>query len=236
MNRIISLFVLSLLGFSPMINAQEAEKESPFSVNVDLFNRYVWRGTDFGGSPSIQPGIAYTKGGFKAGAWAAYTTNGNQTQECDLYLSYTFLKKMATVTVTDYFFPIDGASNKYFDYNDTTTSHIFEVSAAFNGTEKLPLGILIGMNVYGADPRKDNGDPYYSTYIEANYQFKNIKLFAGFNPIESGFYGDYLGFCNIGATAKRDIKITESFSFPLSVSLITNPQKENVFLVVGASF
>jgi hypothetical protein len=143
---------------------------------------------------------------------------------------------MFTITATDYFFPVDGMENKYFDYNDTTTGHVFEMMATFNGTEKFPLSLLVGMNVYGADPCKANGDPYYSTYIEASYQFKNIKLFTGFNPIESGFYGDYMGFCNIGATAKKEIKITENFSLPLSVSLITNPQKENIFLVVGASF
>ena len=85
--------------------------------------------------------------------------------------------EMITVTATDYFFPVDGFMNKYFDYTDTTTGHIFEVSAAFNGTEKLPLGFLVATNVYGADARKDNGDPYFSTYIEANYQFKYIKSY-----------------------------------------------------------
>lgn len=235
MKRTILFFSTLFLFSGSFIFAQE-ESESPFSATADIYSRYLWRGTDFGGSPAIQPGIAYSKGGFKAGAWASYTTNGNQTQECDLYLSYTLLKEMLTVTATDYFFPVDGAMNKYFNYNDTTTGHIFELSVAFNGTEKLPLGILVASNLYGADPRKDNGDPYYSTYIEANYQFKHLKLFAGFNPIESGFYGEYLGFCNLGATAVKEVKITEHFAVPLSVSLICNPQKENIFLVVGASF
>jgi hypothetical protein len=235
MKRYFLIFSTVFLMSGTVAFSQE-ESESPFSVTTDIYSRYLWRGTDFGGSPAIQPGLSYSKGGFTAGAWASYTTNGNQTQECDLYLSYTFLKEMLTVTATDYFFPVDGAMNKYFNYNDTTTGHIFEMAVAFNGTEKLPLGILVATNLYGADPRKDNGDPYYSTYIEANYQFKHVKLFAGFNPIESGFYGDYLGFCNIGATAKKEIKITDNFSVPVSVSLITNPQKENIFLVVGASF
>lgn len=236
MKRFWILFAALILSTSLSSYAQDEKKASPFSASLDIYSRYLWRGTDFGGSPSIQPGISYTIGGLEAGVWAAYTTNGNQTQECDLYLSYTMLKDMVTITATDYFFPMDGFMNNYFDYADTTTGHVFELSASFNGTENLPLGILIATNVFGADAKKENGDAYYSTYLELNYQFDHIKLFAGFNPIKSGFYGDHVGFCNLGATIEKEIKLTDHFSLPLSVSFITNPQKENIFLVVGASF
>lgn len=237
-------FALIAMLFAYNASAQtEEEKESPFSVGADVVSRYVWRGLDFGSSPSIQPNVEYSKGGFAIGAWGAYTTNGNQTQEADLYLSYTFLDDKFTIMATDYFFPVDGMDNCYFDYTDTTTSHVMEVSASFNGTESLPLSFLVAVNVYGADAKKANNDNAYSTYLELAYEFKNLKVFGGFNLIapdrdkgESGFYGDYMGFTNIGVSSGKEIKITDKFSLPLTVSLITNPMRENIFLVVGASF
>jgi len=231
------LLWIFLFGYLAPAIAQEEEKESAFQINTDIFSRYVWRGTDFGASPSIQPCISYTKGGLEAGVWAAYTTNRFQTQEFDLYITYTFLKEMISLTLTDYFFPNEQKKgNRYFEYDKDNTGHIFEFSASFNGTEKLPLEFLVATNIYGDDAKKKNGDIFYSTYLEAAYAFKNLKLFAGFNFTESGFYANNIGFCNIGATFEKELKITELFSLPVSASVITNPQTENVFLVVGISF
>jgi hypothetical protein len=52
---------------------------------------------------------------------------------------------------------------------------------------------------------------------------------------ETGYYGSGPGVINLGITASREIRITETFSLPVSASLITNPQAENIFLVFGIS-
>ena len=244
---ILFLAIFSLTAISSF--AQTETKENPFSISLDLASRYVWRGTDFGGSPSIQPGFEYSFKGLSIGTWGAFTTNLPGAQELDLYLGYTFLNDMFTLTVTDYFFPDETlANNHYFEYRDNMTGHVFEASFAFNGTENLPLGILIASNVYGADAKRLNEDGsiagnQYSTYAEISYSFKYIDVFAGMNLItpdtdrgETGFYGNDLGFVNIGCTVSKDIKITDSFSLPLSVSLINNPQTEKFFLVATMSF
>lgn len=249
-----NLIILFAVIFSLSVNnityaqSENEEEENPFSISCDLMSRYVWRGIDFGASPSIQPGIEYSKGGFTVGTWGAFTTNLPGVQEADLYLSYTF-KETFSLTFTDYFFPDEtNPDYKYFDYDDATTGHVFEASASFNGTEKFPLTVLVAVNVWGADARKMNtdgttGSIQYSTYAELAYSFKYLDIFMGFNltdPDESigetGFYGDSFGVTNFGISTIKEIKITDSFKLPLSVSLITNPQSEKIYLVAGFSF
>lgn len=246
----LAILVLAILNLTAISSFAQTEKEeNPFSVSLDIASRYVWRGTDFGGSPSLQPGLEYSFKGLSVGTWGAFTTNLPGAQELDLYIGYTFLNDMFSVTFTDYFFPNElVGSDQYFEYGEDKTGHIFEASLSFNGTEDLPLGILIASNVYGADAKRLNDDGsiagnQFSTYAELSYSFKYIDLFAGANLTpadldkgESGFYGDYLGFVNIGCTVSKELKITDSFNIPLSVSLISNPQSEKFFLVAMMSF
>jgi hypothetical protein len=243
------LFIIILTTI--IVNSLYSQEESPISISTDIYSRYVWRGTDFGSSPSIQPGLEYSKSGFTFGAWGAYTTNINApAQEADIYVGYTFLNDMFSLVFTDYFFPTDGADNSYFVY-DNTTSHVFEASLSFNGTENLPIGLLIGSMIYGAD-LDSNGDNRYSTYLELSYspEIKGmpVSVFCGLNltaasdtdlnlPVPvGGFYGDKMGVVNFGFSATKEINISESFALPLNLSLITNPMSGNFFIVAGFSF
>ncbi|OFX82304.1 MAG: hypothetical protein A2W99_09635 [Bacteroidetes bacterium GWF2_33_16] len=256
MKKLISiiLFIFLIHDFSAF--SQETEtKESKFNFTIgsDFVSRYVWRGTDFGRSPSIQPGIELSTGGFAIGYWGAFATSqitsGSfaATQETDLYLSYTF-NDLLSFTITDYFFPNDTLfNNNYYEFNEDKTGHIAEVSLSFNGTEKIPFTLLVATNIWGADKRKTNGDKFYSTYVELGYSktiLSDISLnaFLGVNVIapdldkgESGFYGDYMGVVNLGITGTKEIKVTDNFSVPFAVSVITNPQTQNIFMVLGIS-
>ena len=235
---ILFLVLLCLLG--NFTNAQE--KENPFSVSLDLMSRYVWRGMDFGGSPSIQPGIEYNKGAFTVGAWSAYTTNMPGVQEVDLYVGYA-LSDEFSITITDYFFPDEtDADYEYFDFDDKTTGHVLEATLSFNGTENLPLSVFVATNFWGADALKADGKIQYSTYAECSYSFKNIDLFMGMNLSnpdeemgETSYFGDSFGVTNLGISTSKEIQLTESFSLPVSASLITNPQANKVYMVVGIS-
>ena len=242
----ILFFILSVV-FTVNAQSDADKKTNPFSVSCDLYSRYVWRGTDFGASPSIQPGLEFNKNGFSAGVWGAYALNRTGSQEADLYVSYT-VKDMFTFLVTDYYFPDEFNDYNYFDYKSASTGHIFETSVLFNGTDNLPLSLMLAANVWGADAQRLNPDGsvkgiQYSTYAELNYSFKYIDVFMGANLTkpdattgETGFYGSSVGIVNLGVTASKDIKITEKYSLPLSVSLITNPQAEKIYLVAGISF
>ncbi len=231
-----------------------------FNLGADLVSRYIWRGRDYGNSPSVQPNISFSVAGFKIGAWGSYglaqsTKKINDTTlvnmghyaELDLYVCYTY--KWFTLQVTDFFFPNplnanDG--NKYYNYKNATTGHTLEGCLMFAGPEKFPLQLCVSTFFYGADKGKDSLGIYgagstnnYSTYIEAAYIFKlkkigvDLKPFAAAIAFGSAWYGDYAGFVNCGLTASKTIPITEKFSLPIYVSAITNPQAESVFLVVG---
>ncbi len=211
-----------------------SEKElSPLEVSVgaDIVSRYVWRGTDFGHSPSIQPTLKLSAYGVSFGAWGAFTTTNTTTlQEADLFLSYTTPNSLLTFTVNDYFFPNETAGrNHYFKYNENETGHVFEGTIALNQSDKMPFGLMAGYNFYGAD--KDN-----SIYMEASYNTTvrdlPISLFCGATT-DKGIYGTEAGVINLGVKATKEIKVTETFKLPIYTSVITNPQAGNLFIVLG---
>jgi len=238
MKKLLFFLTLTSLGLIAGAQTQTEEKSgatSPFEVSLgtDVVSRYVWRGTDFGHSPSIQPTLKLSAYGVSFGAWGAFTTaNTTPAQEADLFLSYTTTNSLLTFTVNDYFFPNETAArNHYFNYNENETGHVFEGAIALNPSEKLPFGLLAGYNFYGAD--KDN-----SIYLEASYNTTvrdlPINLFCGATT-DKGIYGTEAGVINLGVKATKEIKVSETFKLPIYTSVITNPQAGNIFLVLGVT-
>ena len=75
------------------------------SIGADMVSRYVWRGTDFGNSASVQPALSFAHKGFEIGAWGSYafTAAGAGANENDFYASYS--TGPVSFTITDYYFP-----------------------------------------------------------------------------------------------------------------------------------
>jgi hypothetical protein len=249
---------------SPSGSAKKGKTSIDFGV--DLMSRYIWRGSEFGGNtPSIQPYLTLSNGEFQLGAWGAFSTGGqNISQELDLFVSQSFLKNMFTVTLTDYFFPVEWGNYNYFKYKKNATGHIFEGNLTFNGTKGFPITVMVATNFYGGDAVRIQNNPQssnfnqkagiqYSTYLELGYAFRvkdvSLNSFMGFNCTsprkadsstgyagEQGFYGNSFGVVNLGITVKKSIPITNRYSLPISTSLITNPQSGKVYFVVGVSF
>ena len=219
-----------------------------------------------GNSPSIQPGIELNYKNFTLGTWGAYSTGGvHASQELDLYLSANFIKDLFTVIVTDYYFPSDTANYDYLGY-DSKTGHVLEGGLIFNGTKKIPITFSAYINFYGHDAEHIGDNPsdtttfnketgiQYSNYFELGYSNTlagdiDFNAFVGFtlsNPKaadpttgyigEAGFYGDAPGIVNIGLTVSKGIKITKSYSLPITASFIINPNAKRVYLVFGLSF
>lgn len=137
------------------------------------------------------------------------------------------------------------------------TGHVVEAAIAFNGTEKVPIHILFAMNIWGADSRKYEDQSgtmvpvdkiVMSKYLELGYSLSHndigIDLFMGMslnNPKTekgepAGFYGQQsAGVINLGITLSKEVQLSNKFSLPVFGSLITNPEAENIFLVVGIS-
>ncbi|MEI6681740.1 MAG: hypothetical protein WCO44_03880 [Bacteroidota bacterium] len=238
---------------------EKSGSAAAFSVGTDVVSRYIWRGADYGNSPAVQPSVAFSVAGFKAGFWGSYglgqyskkindstVVSMGHYAEFDFYLSYTI--KGFTLMAYDYFLPnsLDpNNGNRYFNFNNKTTGHTLEVCLSWAGPDKFPLQLYAGTLVYGDDKDKNAAGLYegsknnYSTYFEVAYPFNikgiGIKPFVGGIPMGSGWYGPYGGIVNAGLTISKPITITKDFSIPVSGSLITNPQAQSVFLVFGIS-
>ncbi len=131
--------VVILLSGSNHSFAQGPKGE--WTVGSDFFNRYIWRGSDYGNSPVIQPTLKYTLNGFSVGAWGSYSLSANTSAtEADLFLSYAF-KNGFSLQVTDYYFPVEpGSTGRYFDYHN---AHTFEVTASRLLENSILPGIII---------------------------------------------------------------------------------------------
>ena len=107
--------ILAVFSINNLLAQQK--DTSKINISTDFVSRYVWRGIDYGKTPSIQPTFLFTKGGFEIGAWGAFNTIGTY-QEFDPYVKYT-LKKI-TFTLSDYFVN-DGLNTNnthYFNYDE----------------------------------------------------------------------------------------------------------------------
>ena len=218
-----TLLLFALILLSGTFSATAQETTSPWTVSADFFNRYNWRGTDYGNAPVIQPTIKYSTGGFSIGAWGSYSLGnssaaeaGSYASEADLFASYSF-KSGTSLVVNDYYFPTEpGSFGNYFDFDDY---HVFEVG----------LSQTIGkFSISGYYYLNANSDLYF----EAAYATKYVNLFAGAGNESYTSDGDF-NFCNLGLSATKTINITDKFSLPLIGKVIVNPDKEQIYLVVG---
>jgi uncharacterized protein (TIGR02001 family) len=213
MKKKILLLAIALISiFSMNVNAQD---KNPWTVGVDLYSSYVWRGTKFGSGPAMQPTLKYTKGGFSIGGWGNYCFSTSEATESDLFASYAIaLGKTSSLTfnVTDYYFP--GATAPYFD----GTSHFFEPQVSL-GLGKFSLS---GAYMFNAE----------DTYLEAGYAAGPVSLFIGAG---NGQYTKDTNFnlCNVGIKSGTAIKVNDHFSIPITGALILNPSTEQFNIVVG---
>lgn len=215
---IVFALVVSSMSFSSL-KAQE-ESDSPFSVGADFVSRYVWRGLDFGNAPAIQPTIEFGIGNFVLGAWGSYTMSASPYLEADLYAGYSFDFGLS-VLLTDYYFPaaefgaVTDAS--YFD----SDAHVFE----FGLSQEIGDFYISGFYFMNLDD---------DLYFEAGYSFEHFDLFVGAGNESYTSDAEFM-VTNFGISTSKDIKISESFSLPVSGAFIINPDLEQVNIVFGFS-
>tara|TARA_B100000575_G_C22907769_1_gene527307 strand:- start:62 stop:709 length:648 start_codon:yes stop_codon:yes gene_type:complete len=199
------------------ISIQNVEAQD---FGADVVSSYVWRGTQFGQGPHIQPYVSAGKGGFEIGLWGSFpTTAGGGGNELDAYLSYDF--GPLALTVTNYTFPNGNgtySSGSFFDGD-------IEVSASAD------IGNLSILGGYFPDLE--------TLYIEAGYSFGDVDFALGFgSDSKDAFYvGDgESDIVNVSFGYSKEIKITEDYSLPVFSSFVYNPSAEAAFLVFGLSF
>lgn len=225
-----------------MINslAQETSKNDnkmSFALSADLVNRYIWRGLLISPNVSIQPYAALTYNEITLSAWSSYGIS-EKYAEVDFTLSYKI--KNLTVSINDYFNQREDtlALSNHFDFKHNTTKHALEASLNYIISEDLPLNLTAATFFYGND-LDSTGNNYYSTYFEIAYPFTSneysFNIFIGGTP-KKGFYSDNAAIVNAGLTTTKTIKISDSFSIPMSASLVSNPKAEAIFMILKLTF
>tara|TARA_R110002124_G_scaffold154372_1_gene321371 strand:- start:6303 stop:7004 length:702 start_codon:yes stop_codon:yes gene_type:complete len=228
--KIIYFSLLSLIVLGAVSNYTKAQE---ISTGVDLYSTYVFRGVAFSG-PAIQPYVELSSKGFTVGAWGSQGIDGvggtnNGFQEMDLYASYSFDFGLS-LGITDYYYP----GTPYFSYtedpaNGDFSSHAFEINSGYS-IENFSLAANIILNE-ASGAGSAGGDLYF----EAGYSLKKTDLFIGVGDGWHSSDGDF-ALVNFGLTTSKDLVITETFTIPLSGSVILNPDSEQLYILVGLSF
>jgi hypothetical protein len=71
-------------------------------------------------------------------------------------------------------------------------------------------------------------------YFEAGYSFKHVDFALGAGNGQYTKDGDF-GVCVLSAGTSKEIKLSETFSLPVSGSVILNPSTKGFFITVGIS-
>jgi hypothetical protein len=198
-----------------------------FKIGADVVSSYVWRGTEIGNSPAIQPNLSYTfpGTGIVVGFWGSYAIEshgGERYKEIDTYV--TLPVGPVSFTVTNYYLPNAGDTFDFDEYGPNTV----ELSLAYSDdTFSLMGGVFKAGNDY------DN-----AKYCEASVKFYDKDGFTAKAIVGAGdedYYGDMAGIetsdtialVNTGISVSKD-RYTASF--------IYNPDTEQSNLVFMASF
>jgi hypothetical protein len=229
--------VLSLQAVAASAESVDSTKAqtSDLSLSLEIKSRHVWRGGLTTRSWNMQPTLEYS--GIKnltLGAWGCYTVN-NEYAEVDLYAGYSIGN--FNLTLYDYFNPMpseDGDNHHFFNFDRKVTGHQIDATIGYS-FGSIPLKLMASTIVYGAD-LNDNEHNRYSTYLEASYEQtlssgQTISYFVGGTPYKSMYYNS-ANVVNLGFKVSQDVKIG-SYSLPVNGSIIVNPARGNLYLIVG---
>lgn len=214
--------VVLMIIITNQLQAQGEAKNSNFSVGADFYTNYVWRGTKFSTGPCVQPSVKYVNGGLTFGVWGSFDSKGYA--EADPYISYT-LPFGLSLGLTDYYYP----GLPLFETSDTAGSHALEINTGFS---KWGLSLSANYIVNQAGGAASAGG---DMYFQAGYTFTNFNLFLGAGDGWHTSNGKF-AVCNVGIGTSKAIKITDSFSIPVTGQVILNPEREQLYVVVGFSF
>lgn len=215
-----------------------------FKVGADVVSSYVWRGTELGNSPAIQPTLTYTFPGcgIVVGGWGSYAVteatdnNGNNYRYKETDLFATLPVGPFSFTVTDYYVvpPSDsGLSSRTFDFS-SDGPNVVELSV---GYAKKNLSLLAAINVAGNQGSSTNG-VQNAKYFEGGYKFYEKDGYTAKGVVGIGdedYYGDQFDVKKTGKMALVNTGISVSKD-RYTASYIYNPDTEASSLVFMASF
>lgn len=188
--------LVSIQSFSQekeaVVDSVAQEEDKRLFLNLDIVNRYLWRGQCWGGNyVALQPTIEYkVSPKFTLGLWA--TTNFKNDyfypdgvtyykgyQELDIYLYYQ-VNDFLQFQLWDYYWPsvssVEGVDNSFLNYGKDGVKTVdaifyFDFSEGYKYPFNATISTLIAGNDYRYDSNGENPKQNFTTYLELGYTF-----------------------------------------------------------------
>lgn len=201
------------------------------NINAELTSKYVWRGQEYGTSPTLFSSLQFQYQHINAALIGGYALNGSH-QEVDICIGYQY--KNIYIGLSDYYYPSAvGKTDNYWDVSKLT-GHYGELYAMYQPT-RLPLQLLLSTYVYGAD-KNNKQQNAYSTYAEANYTFtigntQQLTLGCG-TALNKGLYTKYTDaprVVNTFVCYQNKLSIKQK-QIPVTCAFIYNPYINKSFI------
>ncbi len=219
-----SLFLVTLLFGSLTAFSQDSTKHNIVS-NFTLVSKNVWRGNVYGdNTPAVSANLGIVlNNGFELGAIGTSPINGKRDGYgiwMELYASQTIGK--LKITVDDYyFFNAQDSLNDYANWSRSNTQHLIETRLKYCGDR---FNVTASYVVYAASSSVNN------LYLEAEFYVVRDLLSVSAGGVLGESYLNFYnkgGVTHIGFTGYRIIKVTDSLSVPMFVTLMTSPNYKN---------
>lgn len=214
------ILAATLMPLFSQLHAQD-EESSKFSAGADFYSNYIWRGSKLATGPAFQPSVKFESGALTIGVWGSFDASGYT--EADPYISVA-LPLGFSIGLSDYYSP----DLPLFETSDTSGSHALELNTGFSlGGLSLSANYIFneagGILSTGSD-----------LYFQAGYDFGVFNVFIGAGDGWHTTDGEF-NVCNIGLGTTKEIKITDTFSVPVTGQVVVNPEREALYVVVGFS-
>jgi hypothetical protein len=147
--------LLTLFFLIIILNVKAQLNDSSFYVQVDLANRWIWRGVSCSEAPLLQPSFGYTNDRWNFLIWGSYPFERRSYSEIDFTAEYQ-LTKQIKLGITD-FFGINesiGAKHDFFNFRRKTTMHMLDAYFVLRLLKKYHCQLLhrFGSGVPTAKP------------------------------------------------------------------------------------
>lgn len=232
-------------------------KPRPITLDVGLKfkSQHIWNGMISYDSWNVQPDLTFSAYGFFLNAWACVpvlrkVVDGNSLLsdgEIDLTIGYDY-KGIFSLSYIDFYYPPADKRDRpdFFRWrkDDQGATHQQIVLLNFNGVEKFPIEISLGMFTFGDTRTEVYSDgtskvvEQYSMYIGLGYTHtlktgQTLSYKLGGTPYKGFFDRRSANITNVSFSVTQPFKITESYTIPLTLDLVLNPAYEKLWFVAS---
>lgn len=221
-----------LLVFATTLYAQKDSTKTNIVTSVSIASKNFWRGNVYGdNAPMLSGTLGLSSDHFELGVTGTSPLSGSRVGY-GIWVELYAAAKLGnfTLTVDDYYFFNEYDSlNEYENWSSTNTQHLIEVRLKY-GVDRF--NVTASIVAYAAKESKN------SLYLEGELFLilKQLSVTAGgvFGESYLNFF-DKKGLTFAGINGYRDIQITNKFTIPLRVSVMSSPNYKNASKYNGFS-